>query len=136
MKQTPLPMVSGRYFLPNAPVLCLKWMPDWAVTSTNSIAPEGRGTSDFTCGVATGEGVTDEGDDADAENGAVSGDFFSTSAGGGCWPPSRTNDSAIKRIIPASRFLKNNPLARNCPFMQPRAQRQFAGNRTTFRPRG
>ena len=36
-------MVSGRYFFPKAPVLCLKWMPAWAVTSVNSIGPEGRG---------------------------------------------------------------------------------------------
>src|SRR6266478_9401108 len=34
-------MVSGRYFFPNAPVLCLKWMPAWAVTSVNSIGPDG-----------------------------------------------------------------------------------------------
>ncbi len=44
-------MVSGRYFFPNAPVLCLKWMPAWAVTSVNSIGPEGR------AGAALGAGV-------------------------------------------------------------------------------
>src|SRR6185369_7494323 len=37
-------MVSGRYFFPNAPLLCLKRMPAWAVTSVNWIGPEGRGT--------------------------------------------------------------------------------------------
>src|SRR4029077_14630883 len=42
MKQTPLPIVSGRYFLPKAPVLCLKRMPACAVTSVNSMGPEGR----------------------------------------------------------------------------------------------
>jgi len=35
-------MVSGRYFFPKAPVLCLKWMPALAVTSVNSMGPERR----------------------------------------------------------------------------------------------
>ena len=35
-------MVSGKYFFPNAPLLCLKRMPAWAVTSVNSMGPEGR----------------------------------------------------------------------------------------------
>jgi hypothetical protein len=35
-------MVSGRYLFPKAPLLCLKWMPACAVTSVNSIGPEGR----------------------------------------------------------------------------------------------
>jgi hypothetical protein len=42
MKQTPLPIVSGRYFLPNAPLLCLKRIPACAVTSVNSMGPDGR----------------------------------------------------------------------------------------------
>src|ERR1700677_1928222 len=42
MTQAPLPMVSGRYFSPNAPLLCLKWMPASAVTSVNVMGPEGR----------------------------------------------------------------------------------------------
>src|SRR5580704_11037067 len=50
--QTPLPIVSGRYFFPNAPVLCLKWMPACAVTSVNWIGPKG-GAGDF-CGAAAG----------------------------------------------------------------------------------
>src|SRR5215213_8653056 len=45
-------MVSGRYFLPTAPLLCLKRMPAWAVTSVNSTGPDGRG------GVGLGEGDT------------------------------------------------------------------------------
>jgi hypothetical protein len=36
--------------LPKAPLLCLKRMPAWAVTSVNSIGPEGRG------GVGLGDG--------------------------------------------------------------------------------
>src|SRR5829696_2195769 len=52
MKAAPAPSVSGRYFLPNAPLLCLKRSPAWAVTSVNSIGPEGRG------GVGLGEGDT------------------------------------------------------------------------------
>src|SRR5437763_8466975 len=33
MKAQPGPMVSGRYFFPNAPLLCVKQMPAWAVMS-------------------------------------------------------------------------------------------------------
>src|ERR1043165_3648248 len=43
-------IVSGRYFLPKAPLLCLKWMPASAVTSVNSLGTEGRG------GVGLGDG--------------------------------------------------------------------------------
>src|SRR6185295_13211550 len=50
MKAPPAPMVSGRYFFPKAPLLCLKRMPASAVTSVNSMSPEGRG------GVGLGEG--------------------------------------------------------------------------------
>src|SRR5919108_5844482 len=35
MKATPGPMVSGRYFLPNAPLLWTKWIPACCVTSRN-----------------------------------------------------------------------------------------------------
>jgi len=67
--QTPLPIVSGRYFPPNAPVLCLKWMPACAVTSTNSIGPDGllppgiAGEAVFKDGLLDddGEGVVDRG---------------------------------------------------------------------------
>ena len=54
-------MVSGRYFFPNAPVLCLKWMPAWAVTSVNSIGPEGRGGSRYSVAGAGGGSVTGAG---------------------------------------------------------------------------
>src|SRR5271169_4533549 len=47
-------MVSGKYFLPNAPLLCLKWIPAWAVTSVNSIGPEGRAAG---AGVGAGAGT-------------------------------------------------------------------------------
>ena len=30
-------------FFPERSVLCMKWIPAWAVTSVNSIGPEGRG---------------------------------------------------------------------------------------------
>src|SRR2546421_12709053 len=50
MKAAPAPIVSGRYFLPKAPLLCLKRIPAWAVTSVNSIGPDGRG------GVGLGDG--------------------------------------------------------------------------------
>ena len=49
-KAQPVPMVSGRYFFPKAPLLCLKCIPAWAVTSVNSIGPDGRG------GVGLGDG--------------------------------------------------------------------------------
>ena len=42
MKHAPLPIVSGRYFFPNAPLLCLKRIPACEVISLNSIGPEGR----------------------------------------------------------------------------------------------
>src|SRR5437667_12107708 len=37
MKAQPGPMVSGRYFLPKAPLLWVKWIPDWLVMSRNWI---------------------------------------------------------------------------------------------------
>src|SRR5215470_20137091 len=52
MKAQPEPIVSGKYFLPNAPLLCLKRIPACPVTSVNSIAPEGRGG----VGLAEGDG--------------------------------------------------------------------------------
>src|SRR6266403_4268952 len=35
MNAQPGPMVSGSHFLPKAPLLCAKRMPDWAVMSAN-----------------------------------------------------------------------------------------------------
>src|SRR6266850_3888963 len=52
-KAQPVPSVSGKYFFPKAPLLCLKCIPACADTSVNSIGPEGRGR----VGLATGEGV-------------------------------------------------------------------------------
>src|SRR5215469_2208290 len=43
MKAHPGPMVSGSHFLPNAPLLWVKWMPAGAVMSRKfSCAPQGR----------------------------------------------------------------------------------------------
>src|SRR5580658_1323333 len=44
MKQAPLPIVSGRYFFPKAPLLCLKWISACAVTSVKRTGPEVRTT--------------------------------------------------------------------------------------------
>src|ERR1043166_9470023 len=55
MKAQPEPIVSGKYFLPNVPLLCLKRIPACPVTSVNSIKPEGRGV------VGVGEGDGDAG---------------------------------------------------------------------------
>src|SRR5262245_28423402 len=41
-KAAPAPRVSGRNFLPKAPLVCLKRMPAFAVTSTN-VTPEAAG---------------------------------------------------------------------------------------------
>src|ERR1700677_2192921 len=62
MTQAPLPMVSGRYFSPNAPLLCLKWMPACAVTSVKVMGPEGReGAVGDGSGICTGLVVFAEG---------------------------------------------------------------------------
>src|SRR5437588_13083714 len=37
MNAQPGPMVSGRYFFPNAPLLCVKWMPACEVMSRKRI---------------------------------------------------------------------------------------------------
>src|SRR3981081_4285667 len=50
-KAQPVPSVSGKYFFPKAPLLCLKCIPACADTSVNSNRPEGRGG----VGVATAE---------------------------------------------------------------------------------
>src|SRR5882724_5951125 len=50
-------MVSGRYFFPKAPVLCLKWMPALAVTSVNSMGPEGRAELTSAADEGAGAGV-------------------------------------------------------------------------------
>ena len=50
MKAQPAPIVSGKYFFPKAPLLCLKRMPAAAVTSVNSMAPVGRGGVELALG--------------------------------------------------------------------------------------
>jgi hypothetical protein len=47
-------MVSGRYFSPKAPLLCLKWIPACAETSVNVIGPDGRAGSEVDADVDTG----------------------------------------------------------------------------------
>src|SRR5579862_177795 len=54
-------MVSGKYFFPNAPLLCLKWMPAWEVTSVNSIGPEGRAAPSIGADAGGGGAVADTG---------------------------------------------------------------------------
>src|SRR5579871_3107848 len=67
MKQTPEPMVSGRYFLPKAPETWWKWMLAEEVMSVNWMGPEGRGgvalAGDCAAEVA-GCGVVGSGDGA------------------------------------------------------------------------
>src|ERR1039457_109555 len=53
MNAQPGPMVSGSHFFPKAPLLCVKWMPAWAVMSrkvmvcagTKSVAASRKGNS-------------------------------------------------------------------------------------------
>src|SRR5580765_5584171 len=61
-------MVSGRYFFPKAPVLCLKWMPACAVTSVKTIEPDGReGCAEVGGGEADAVCVDGTGTDAGAD---------------------------------------------------------------------
>src|SRR5882762_2271077 len=52
-KAHPVPSVSGKYFFPKAPLLCLKCIPACADTSVNSIGPDGRGGVGFVVGEGT-----------------------------------------------------------------------------------
>src|SRR6185437_15447007 len=56
MRQTPLPMVSGRYFFPKAPLLRTKRIPAAVVTSVNRIGPVGRSAAGATDAVFFGAG--------------------------------------------------------------------------------
>src|SRR6266576_2644623 len=86
MKAQPAPIVSGKYFFPNAPLLCLKRMPACADTSVNSIAPVGLG------GVGLAEG--------DGEAAAIS--FWgATVDGAGCFlqdKSSKANVTSNKKV--------------------------------------
>src|SRR5277367_4034469 len=97
MKQTPLPMVSGRYFFPKAPLLCLKWMPAWAVTSTNSIGPEGLEGAGFVSEAASAEGAGAEVGAGVGDGATAGGDAVRTSAIGFDLQPAARNESASKR---------------------------------------
>src|ERR1044072_4200825 len=90
MKAQPEPIVAGKYFLPNAPLLCLKRIPACPVTSVNSIAPEGRGG----VGLAEGEG--------DAE--AATADCCATDCGGACLQDVITTIMAIDKPIEMMRI--------------------------------
>src|SRR5271155_3238810 len=134
MKQTPLPIVSGKYFLPNAPELCLKWMPACVVTSTNSIGPDGLVAAEFAVGaVTTAEGRTAEGEGGADDGGGVAVELGSVSTAGLCWQPAARKVATSKRSKLRCDLDPNNPLGKNSVFMQPRARGRFAGNRTTFR---
>src|ERR1700722_123388 len=82
MKQTPLPMVSGRYFLPKAPELCLKRMPAWVVTSVNSMGPDGRTGG---AGVSAAEGDWEDGAEREGAGGCAAqcGEGVSAGCAGG-----------------------------------------------------
>src|SRR5580693_1689757 len=102
MKQTPLPMVSGRYFLPKAPELCLKRMPAWVVTSVNSMAPDGRtgaagvsATGDARKAEVVGGGCTGAcGEDCDGE---LAAGWDGGSAEGFCLQPLRRRKAPRKK---------------------------------------
>src|SRR5215210_9094066 len=85
-------MVSGRYFLPKAPLLCLKRMPASGVTSVNSIAPEGRG------GVGLGDG------DATAAAVSVAGAAGATVAG--CLQAPKSAAKSKKPKTPSAKPLR------------------------------
>src|SRR6478609_7955130 len=116
MKHTPLPMVSGRYFLPKAPVLCLKRMPDCAVTSVNSMGPAGREASAavlvLPVVVAAAEGIGDgasggPGTAGGAGTATFAGDGTSGGFGGGWLQLMVKHDAAISRQIERLRLSIN-----------------------------
>src|SRR5258708_39455325 len=90
-------MVSGRYFFPKAPVLCLKWMPAVAVTSVNSMRPEGR--TEVASGLGAGDAGTGVG--ADGTDGADSAAGFDETVSGTfdgcCLQPADTMSVASAR---------------------------------------
>src|SRR2546425_230552 len=61
MNATPAPMVSGRYFLPKAPLVCWKWIPDSAVTSVSLTASvDGSAPGAALAAVATAAGEDED----------------------------------------------------------------------------
>jgi len=82
-------------------VLCLKWMPAWAVTSVNSIGPEGRAGASLAAGAGggTGTGVGSAGSEL-----TVCGEELSWCSGARCLHPAnarRTRRAAqqVTRIL-------------------------------------
>src|ERR1700675_3450786 len=87
-------MVSGRYFFPNAPVWCLKWIPAWAVTSVTSIGPEGR----VGAVLGAGAGGADTGTAAGGgELTAGCGEAVSGGIGACCLQPANTRRASSAR---------------------------------------
>src|ERR1039457_2176380 len=102
-------MVSGRYFFPNAPLLCLKRIPACAVTSVKLIGPEGR-SSLFSAGSSkAGDGIGAAGVDAGPALWAVG-----TVSGGlddFCRHPTNIKTAAVTRQAwTGSRRLKSSVL--------------------------
>src|SRR5450755_1852241 len=89
-------MVSGRYFLPKAPELCLKWIPDWEVTSVNSMGPEARAEVRSPGPVVSWEGLTNVRGSGDGAGEEVMGVGAVVSAGGVCLQPTSRKKEARK----------------------------------------
>src|SRR5277367_3199532 len=118
MTHTPLPMVSGRYFLPNAPELCLKLMPACEVTSTNSIGPDGRAGAAFCVTGCVGSCVPGcmPGCIPDCVEGAVAGPGFASFADSAdCrddseWQPNASEDAMANTSTDVRIFTKSSSL--------------------------
>jgi hypothetical protein len=108
-------------------------MPACAVTSRNSIGPEGRATSWFAFEMVSVEGGAAGVEDGAGEGECVDGGLGSASAVGLCSQPAAKNDRASKSNKLCRDLNPKEPLAKNGLFMPPRARGRFAGNRTTFR---
>src|SRR6267378_4501949 len=100
-------MVSGRYFFPKAPLLCLKWMPAREVTSVNSMGPAGR--AELSSGIGTG-GAAAEVVAGAADSAAGFGETVSGTFEGLCLQPANKMRASAKqhkirlRGIKISRF--------------------------------
>src|SRR5580700_1432487 len=129
MKQTPLPMVSGRYFFPNAPLLCLKWMPAWAVTSMNSIGPEGLAFMAFAFVVVPSVDCVAAESAGSAWGGGFAVDEIALASSADLRPqPMATTETSSKRAKLRCTVNSNNPPAQGCRFMWPHGPELFAVN--------
>src|SRR5580704_2727289 len=100
-------MVSGRYFFPKAPLLCLKRMPALAVTSVNSMGPEGRAGFGF--------GIVSDRCDSDGVGAAVGVDStacfgiaVSGALSGFCLQPANNASVASAATVQQSRIVSRN----------------------------